>query len=160
MNLADIGTRNSQGFLINTSQVCAAISRVFVQKTIAPQFIEALKNAFQGAAYAFGTDPLEPTTLLGPIADKLQFDRIMDFIQSGKTESGAELVVGGDKIERGKGLFIEPTIFLNADNDAAIYQEEIFGPVLNIKTFETEEEAIKLANNTNYGLSCQSSMII
>lgn len=97
--------------------------------------------------------------MLGPLADKLQFDRVMSFIESGKSESGAELVTGGDKIS-GKGLFVQPTIFLNAKDNAKIYREEIFGPVLNIKTFETEEEAIKLANDTSYGLAGKSDRVI
>lgn len=138
---------------MNTSQICAAASRVFVQKSIAPKFIEALKGAFKGAEGAFGADPADPKTMLGPLADKLQFDRVMSFVQSGKSESGAELLVGGDRIEGQKGFFVQPTIFMNADANAKIYREEIFGPVLNIRTFETEEEAIKLANDTSYGLS-------
>lgn len=140
-------------FLMNTSQVCAAASRVFVQKSIAPKFIEALKGAFQGAEGAFGQDPREQSTQLGPLADKIQYDRVMSFIESGKSDSGAELLVGGGKIEGQKGLNVQPTIFLNAKEDAKIYREEIFGPVLNIKTFETEEDAVRLANDTSYGLS-------
>jgi aldehyde dehydrogenase (NAD+) len=140
---------------MNTSQVCAATSRVFVQKSIAPKFIEALKAAFKGAEGAFGADPANPTTMLGPLADKLQYDRVMSFIESGKSESGAELLVGGGKIEGHQGLFVQPTIFMDGKDDAKIYREEIFGPVLHVKTFETEEEAIKLANDTSYGLSCK-----
>ncbi|KAF2094094.1 aldehyde dehydrogenase [Rhizodiscina lignyota] len=151
-NIENAISQNSQMFLMNTSQVCAATSRVFVQKSIADKFIEALKGAFKGAEGAF-QNPKEPTTMLGPLADKLQYDRVMSFIQSGKSESGAELLVGGDKIEGQKGFFVQPTIFLNPKEDAKIYREEIFGPVLNIKTFETEEEAIKLANDTAYGLA-------
>jgi aldehyde dehydrogenase (NAD+) len=145
--------RNSQGFLFNTSQVCAATSRVFVQKSIAPKFIEALKGAFKQSEGAFGADPAEATTMLGPLADKLQYERVMSFIESGKKDSGAELLVGGDRIEGHKGLYVQPTIFLDAKEDSKIYREEVFGPVLNIRTFETEEEAIKLANDTNFGLS-------
>jgi aldehyde dehydrogenase (NAD+) len=139
---------------MNTGQVCAATSRVFVQKSIAPKFIEALKGAFKGAEGAFGPNPADPTTMLGPLADNLQYERVMSFIESGKSESGAELLVGGDKIEGHKGLYVQPTIFVNAKQDSKIYREEIFGPVLNLMTFETEEEAIKLANDTSYGLSC------
>ncbi|KIW08529.1 hypothetical protein, variant [Verruconis gallopava] len=152
-NLENAVTQNSQLFLWNTGQVCAATSRVFVQKSIAPKFIEALKNAFKNAEGAFGSDPAQATTMLGPLADKLQYDRVMSFIESGKAESGAELLVGGNKIEGHKGLYVQPTIFLNAKDDAKIYREEIFGPVLNLRTFETEEEAVKLANDTAYGLS-------
>jgi aldehyde dehydrogenase (NAD+) len=124
-----------------------------VQKSIAPKVIEALKVAFKQSEAAFGGNPAEPTTMLGPLADKLQFDRVISFIESGKKESGGELLVGGERIEGHKGLFVQPTIFLDAKEDSKIYREEVFGPVLNIRTFETEEEAIKLANDTNFGLS-------
>lgn len=95
-------------------------------------------------------DPSEPTTTLGPLADKSQLQRVMGYIESGKSE--ATLVVGG-KQKPGKGAFVQPTIFLNPGKDAKICQEEIFGPVLTVQTFETEEEAIKLANDSSYGLS-------
>jgi aldehyde dehydrogenase (NAD+) len=88
---------------------------------------------------------------LGPLADKLQFDRVMSFIDSGKNE--AELIVGGHR-EGEKGYFVQPTIFLNPKKHANVYKEEIFGPVVTINTFDTEEEAIDLANDTTYGLSC------
>lgn len=143
-------------FLMNTGQVCAAASRVFVQKSIADKFVEALKGAFQQAEGAFGADPSNATTQLGPLADKSQYDRVMSYIESGKADSGAKLIVGGNRIEGHKGYYVQPTIFKEANDDAKIYREEIFGPVLLIKTFETEEEAIKLANDTSYGLSCKS----
>ena len=96
-------------------------------------------------------DPLSDSTTLGPLADKQQFDRVMSFLESGKT-SGAEVLTGG--IRKGeKGCFIEPTIYLNPDNNSTIYRDEIFGPVLTMKTFKTEEEAIELANDTTYGLA-------
>jgi len=90
------------------------------------------------------------TTTLGPLSDKLKFDRIMSFIESGKTE--AELVTGGQR-QGGAGCFVQPTIFLNREKHAKIYKEEIFGPVITITTFETEEEPVELANDTTYGLS-------
>lgn len=156
-NIENAIAQNSQGFLMNTSQVCAATSRVFVQKSIAPKFVEMLTGAFKAAEGAFGPSPTEATTMLGPLADKAQYDRVMGYIEAGKAESGAELLVGGDKIEGKDGFYVQPTIFMNAKDDAKIYREEIFGPVLNIRTFETEEEAIKLANDTSYGLSCEFS---
>jgi aldehyde dehydrogenase (NAD+) len=90
------------------------------------------------------------TTILGPLADKLQFDRVMSFIDSGKNE--AELIVGGHR-EGERGYFVQPTIFLNPKKEAKVYKQEIFGPVLTITTFDTEDEAIELANDTTYGLS-------
>jgi len=89
-------------------------------------------------------------TFMGPLADGKQFERVMSFLDAGRNE--AELVTGG--VRKGeKGYYIEPTIFLNPGDDARIYKEEIFGPVITIRTFKTEEEAVKLANDTAFGLS-------
>jgi aldehyde dehydrogenase (NAD+) len=88
--------------------------------------------------------------MLGPLADASQLQRVLGFIETGKSE--AKLLVGGER-KGDKGAFVEPTIFLNPAKDATIYKDEIFGPVLTVLTFETEEEAIKLANDTSFGLS-------
>lgn len=96
-------------------------------------------------------DTLDPKTALGPLADQAQFDRVMGFLERGK-KGGAQVLTGG--VRKGeKGCYVEPTIFLNPDASAEIYTDEIFGPVLSIKTFKTEEEAIELANDTTYGLA-------
>lgn len=95
---------------------------------------------------------MEPTTFFGPLADKKQFDRVMDYLEIGKAE--AELITGG-KRKGTKGYYVEPTIFLNPKEDARIYREEIFGPVIAIKTFKTEDEVVEMANDTSYGLSCE-----
>lgn len=141
--------RNSQGFLFNSSQVCIAASRLFVQKSIADKFIDGLKARFQGLDGAVG-DPNSLNTFIGPLADKAQLERVLGYIEAGKSE--ATLLVGGER-KGDKGTFVQPTIFLNPAKDARIYKEEIFGPVLSVLTFETEEEAVKLANDTSYGLS-------
>jgi aldehyde dehydrogenase (NAD+) len=141
--------RNSQGFLFNSGQVCAAASRLFVQAGIADKFIATLKAHFQGAEGIMG-DPSSQETQLGPLADSAQLKRVLGFIETGKTE--AELLVGGGR-KGDKGAFVTPTIFLNPSKDSTIYKEEIFGPVLTVLTFETEEEGIKLANDTSFGLS-------
>lgn len=149
-NLDNALAMNSQGFLINTGQICAACSRTLVQEKIAPAFIKGLKEKFEGLSAVMG-DTLDPKTVLGPLADKAQYDRVMTFLESGKS-SGAEILTGG--VRKGdKGCFIEPTIFLNPDSKAEIYTNEIFGPVLSVKTFKTEEEAIEMANDTTYGLA-------
>ncbi|KAF2471223.1 aldehyde dehydrogenase [Lindgomyces ingoldianus] len=142
-------TGNSQGFLFNSGQACIAASRLFVHTSIADKFIEGLKARFQGAQGIMG-DPSEPTTMLGPLADSKQMERVLGFIETGKTE--AKLIVGGER-QSDKGAFVQPTIFLNPGKESQIYKEEVFGPVLTVLTFETEEEAIKLANDTSYGLS-------
>lgn len=99
-----------------------------------------------------GQDPCLKSTILGLIVDQIQFDRVKSFLDSGKNESGAELVTGGACGTTG-GLYVQPTIFLNPKKDSKIFKEEIFGPVLSICTFETEAEAIELADDTSYGLS-------
>jgi aldehyde dehydrogenase (NAD+) len=143
---------NSQGFLLNSGQICAAGSRVLVQEGIAPKIIEAIKQAFAQLDGAMG-DAASEQTYLGPLADKQQFDRVMSFLEEGKKEgAGMEVLTGGNR-KGDKGMFVEPTIILNPDLKSKIYTDEIFGPVLTIKTFKTEDEAIEMANNTSYGLS-------
>ncbi|KAH6639905.1 aldehyde dehydrogenase [Boeremia exigua] len=142
-------TANSQGFLFNSSQVCIASSRVFVQSSIADKFIEGLRARFAALDATVG-DPNSPTTFLGPLADKGQMERVLGYVESGKSE--ATLLFGGER-KGDKGAFVQPTLFLNPAKDAKIYREEIFGPVLSVLTFETEEEAVKLANDTSFGLS-------
>ena len=141
---------NAAGFLANTGQICAACSRVFVQEKIAPEFLKGLKEKFVEMSEKMG-DSLDLNTALGPLADKAQYERVMSFLESGKS-SGAEILTGGSR-KGEKGCFIEPTIYLNPDSSAKIYTDEIFGPVLTIKTFKTEDEALEMANDTTYGLA-------
>lgn len=137
-------------FLANSGQICAASSRLLVQESVAPKLIEALKGIFEQSAAGLDANPQDPATQLGPLVDKLQFDRVMSYISSGK--SSAELVAGGAR-HADKGYGVNPTIFLNPADNAAIWKEEIFGPVLAVRTFKTEDEAIRLANDTTYGLA-------
>ncbi|KAF2733505.1 putative aldehyde dehydrogenase [Polyplosphaeria fusca] len=140
---------HSQNFLFNTGQACIAASRTFVHEDIADEFIKQLKGRYEQFTHTIGS-PMDPKTFLGPLVDGKQFERVMNFIEIGKGE--AELVTGG-KRHGTTGFYVEPTIFLNPKDDAQIYREEIFGPVITIRTFKTEEEAIKMANDTSYGLS-------
>ena len=121
-----------------------------MQRGIAPALCEEIKRVFKEAGAALGANPLEPSTMLGPIVDQQQFERIMSYIEIGKKT--ATLVAGGQR-KGDKGCFIEPTLFLNPDPESPVVKEEIFGPVMTIQTFETEEEAIQMANNTSYGLA-------
>lgn len=93
---------------------------------------------------------MDPQTQHGPVVDQEQFQRIMNNIELGK--KSAQLLTGGGRIGS-KGSFIQPTLFLEPALDSPIWTEEIFGPVLTVKTFRTEEEAIELANETEYGLA-------
>jgi aldehyde dehydrogenase (NAD+) len=140
---------HSQNFLFNTGQACVAASRTFVHEDIVDDFVKQLKVRFEQMSHAIGS-PADAKTFMGPLADGKQFERVMGFLDAGKDE--AELVTGG--VRKGEsGFYVEPTIYLNPKDDARIYRDEIFGPVITIRTFKTEEEAIKLANDTTYGLS-------
>jgi aldehyde dehydrogenase (NAD+) len=100
-------------------------------------------------------DPLLDTTQVGPITTRPQFKKVLDYIEVAKNE-GASCVLGGAKASRpecGEGWFVEPTVFTGVKPDMRIAQEEVFGPILSIITFDDEEEAIEIANNTQYGLA-------
>ncbi|KAF2811426.1 putative aldehyde dehydrogenase [Mytilinidion resinicola] len=141
-DMENVLTHHSQNFLMNSTQICVAASRTFVHESIAEKFVEGLKARFE----ALGDQP----GFMGPLVDKAQFDRVTGYLEVGKKE--AELITGGS--QKGKnGFFIQPTIFLNPAEDARIYREEIFGPVITIKTFKTEEEVVRMANDTEYGLA-------
>jgi aldehyde dehydrogenase (NAD+) len=155
-NLENAVAHNSQGFLLNSGQVCVAGSRILVQSGIAPKFIESLRAAFLQFNNTMA-DPALESTYLGPLADKAQFDRVMGFLEGAKKD-GIEVLTGG--VRKGdSGSFVEPTILMNPDVTAKVYTDEIFGPVVVVKTFETEEEAIELANKTTYGLGGELSLM-
>ena len=135
----------------NSGQSCTAPSRMFVHES---QHAEALAIAKEVAAGLEPGDPESPDTAMGPVANKTQYDRIQALIQNGIDE-GAELVCGGTGKPDGlpTGFFVKPTVFGGVRNDMTIAREEIFGPVIAILPYKTEEEAIALANDTEYGLS-------
>jgi aldehyde dehydrogenase (NAD+) len=136
------------GIFFNHGQCCCAGSRVYVQEGIYEKFIQRFKER---ASKNVVGDPFGKDTFQGPQVSKLQFDRIMSYIEQGK-ESGAKVEIGGKRMGD-KGYFIEPTIFSGVQEDMKIQQEEIFGPVCSIGKFKTIEEAIKVGNNTTYGLA-------
>ncbi|KAM0355048.1 hypothetical protein ACHAPU_000898 [Fusarium lateritium] len=137
-------------FLFNSGQVCAAGSRVYVHRDMITSFVESLKTRYAQVASTLGASTKDVSTFMGPVADEAQFHRVMEFIESGKKQ--AKLVTGGNRVGD-QGCFIAPTIFTDPDPDARILREEIFGPVLTVLTFDTEEEALNLANDSEYGLA-------
>lgn len=145
-------TRSSltNGFLLNSGQSCISSSRVYIQESVAPKYLQALKERYEGAKSLVGL-PLAKGTMIGPVADRQHAQRILSFIESGKKE--AELLVGGHQIGGGDSNFIAPTIFINPKDNAKVYREEIFGPVMTIKTFKTEDEVLEWANDTEFGLA-------
>lgn len=136
------------GIFYNHGQCCCAGSRVYVQSGIYDKFVEQFKA--RALANKVG-DPFHPETFQGPQVSQLQYDRIMGYIEHGKQE-GATVVTGGGR-HGDKGYFIQPTIFSDVTENMKIMQEEIFGPVCSIAKFDTEEEILRLANHTNYGLA-------
>jgi aldehyde dehydrogenase (NAD+) len=138
------------GIFWNKGEVCVAGSRILVEEPIYEEFVVEFTKLAQSAVLG---DPLRPDTQLGPIATKSEYDKILTYVESGK-QSSAKLMAGGKTRKiNGKGLFIEPTVFADATNDLKISQEEIFGPVVPIIPFKDEEDAIRIANDTTYGLA-------
>lgn len=134
----------------NSGQVCYAASRVYVQQGIFNRFAAKYSEAMRALAQSIG-DPDNQDTLLGPVVDKAQFERINGFIARGVSGQQGKLLVGGQTFQ-GTGYFVEPTVFQDVSPDAEIYQSEIFGPVAILNSFTTEEEVIEKANATEYGL--------
>ncbi len=133
----------------NQGESCNAPSRVLVQRNIADRFVELI--AAQAPKYQPG-DPLNPTTEMGAIVDQTQLTTVLGYIEAGRLE-GARLACGGAQVraETG-GYFVQPTVFDSVTNQMRIAREEIFGPVMSVIRFDTEAEAVALANNSAYGL--------
>lgn len=149
-NLDNALTWTINGILARSGQVCVATTRLYVQKSIADDFIKRYVNKMKAAADDLG-DPQDMSVKLGPLVDQSQFEKVRGMVERAKSGGEAELVVGG--VQHGEtGFYMEPTVFLNPKADAEIYKNEIFGPVSIIRTFDTEEEVLKLANDTEYGL--------
>lgn len=148
-NIENAVQHNSQNFLANNAQACSAATRLFVHESIAPKFIEALKQSFTALSGTLG-DPASDQTFLGPMADTLQRARVTEYIEGAKAE-GIEVLVEGTP--KSGGQYLSPIVFLNPGLNSRVYKEEIFGPVLVVRTFKTEDEVIDLANDTTYGLS-------
>ncbi|RAH78776.1 aldehyde dehydrogenase [Aspergillus japonicus CBS 114.51] len=138
------------GITANNGQICAAGSRIYVQRPIYERFLEAYVQAAAENQPVTG-NPLEETTTKGPVASKAQFEKILGYIAEGKS-SGRRLLFGGEQVGE-KGYFVQNTAFADVGQTDKIMQEEIFGPVASIAPFDTEEDAIRLANDSLHGLS-------
>jgi len=140
------------GIFANQGQVCSAGSRLLLQDSIHDRFVEKLVERAQKIVVGPGSDP---DTEMGPLVSQAHLEKVLHYIELGKAE-GARLVCGGNRISAnglGNGYFVEPTIFTETTPSMRIVQEEIFGPVLAVQRFRDEEEAIRLANDTVYGLA-------
>jgi aldehyde dehydrogenase (NAD+) len=139
------------GIFYGKGEVCNAGSRLFLENKLKDEFTEKLVAR---ASKMRPADPLDPKTRLGAIVSQEQMKTVLGFIESGKSD-GASLIAGGNRVSvnGAKGYFIEPTIFGDVKNEMKIAQEEIFGPVLSVLTFDDTDEVIERANNNPYGLA-------
>src|ERR1700722_13917432 len=137
------------GVFINQGEVCSAGSRILVEKKIYSKFVEAMTEKAKRIKLG---PPLDRGTKMGPLVSKEQYDRVSSYLELGKKE--AKVAIGGGRPkEFGRGYYVEPTIFYDVDNQARISREEIFGPVASVIPFEGEPDAIRIANDTPYGLA-------
>jgi len=150
-NLAEAVGNGLQAIIFNSGQTCSATTRMLVPASKQNEVIEIVKAAL--AAVQPG-EPSNPQTMMGPLVSEGQRESVVKYIRKG-LEEGAILVAGGAEKPAGleKGAYVKPTVFANVRNNMVIAQEEIFGPVLCILPYETEAEAIQIANDTPYGLS-------
>ena len=132
----------------STGQVCSNGTRVFVQRGIKDAFIKRLAERLQGAVIG---DPMQMETTIGPMVSQTQLDIVLGYLEKGQAE-GARLVTGGKRLDR-DGFYIEPAVFADVTDDMTIAREEIFGPVMSVLDFDTEEEALTRANATEFGLA-------
>ena len=136
---------------LNSGQTCSALTRMIVPRS---RLAEVENLAVQAAATYKPGDPFDPETRLGPLVSASQRERVRGYIKKG-VEEGAKLLCGGAEAPEGleKGYYVRPTVFSEVTNDMTIAKEEIFGPVLSIIPYDTEEEAVRIANDTVYGLA-------
>ena len=135
---------------MNSGQACAAGTRLLVPKSRLDEVKRAIRDEMR--AYTVG-DPADPNIMVGPMVSQKQYERVESYIRKG-IEEGAEVLVGGEGHPKGleSGYFVKPTVFVNVKNDMAIAQEEIFGPVLSVIAYDSEDDAIRIANDSKYGL--------
>jgi acyl-CoA reductase-like NAD-dependent aldehyde dehydrogenase len=148
---AAVATGIQMASLANSGQVCNALSRILVPEARQVEFVDALAAAMESMPVG---DPSDPNTQIGPLVAQRQQERVRGYIESGTSE-GARLVVGGAEMPDGldSGWYVRPTLFSGANNDMRIAREEIFGPVLTVISYHDEDEAIRIANDTGYGLA-------
>jgi aldehyde dehydrogenase (NAD+) len=153
LEAAAAGVTTESIFTGNAGQVCVAGSRILVQRSVLSEMLERMEAIASGIVLG---DPLDPRTTMGPIVSEGQYDSVTNYLEVGKKE--AELVFGGrhgaDVVpEFPGGYWVEPTLFIANDNSLRICQEEIFGPVAVVIPFDTDDEALTIANDTSYGLA-------
>jgi aldehyde dehydrogenase (NAD+) len=135
---------------LNSGQACAAGTRLLVPKSRLDDVKRSIREAMR--IFTVG-DPADPKTAVGPMVSQKQYERVQSYIRKG-IEERAEVLVGGEGHPQGleAGFYVKPTVFVNVKNDMTIAQEEIFGPVLSVITYDSEDEAVRIANDSKYGL--------
>jgi aldehyde dehydrogenase (NAD+) len=149
---ADFASTVAMGSMIcmHAGQGCAITTRMLLPESRYDEGVEMLRASFESFPYG---DPTDPANMMGPLVNERQRERVLGYIEKGK-EEGARLVVGGGRpAHLSKGYFVEPTLFVDVDPDATIAQEEIFGPVLAVIKYTDDDDAVRIANNSKYGLS-------
>ena len=137
------------GAMLNNGQACVAQTRILVPASRSAELTEAIVEAVKAMPVG---DPAEMDTQIGPLIADRQRTRVLDYIEAGKSQ-GATLATGGGRPDIDSGYFVEPTVFTGVDNTMKIAQEEIFGPVLSVIEYSDENDAVAIANNSDYGLS-------
>lgn len=140
----------SAGMCMHAGQGCAMATRLLVPKSRLAESVEMAKAAFENVAYG---DPTDAANFQGPQVSKAQQERVLGYIAKGREEGARVVTGGGVPAHLPKGFFVEPTVFADVDNSMTIAQEEIFGPVLCVIGYEDEDDAVRIANDSPYGLS-------
>jgi len=148
---AAVATGIQMASLANSGQVCNALSRILVPQGRKDEFVDALAAGMESMTVG---DPADPNTQIGPLVAQRQQERVRGYIESGRSD-GARLVTGGGEMPDGldTGWYVRPTLFSDASNDMRIAREEIFGPVLTVIPYRDEDEAVRIANDSEYGLA-------
>jgi acyl-CoA reductase-like NAD-dependent aldehyde dehydrogenase len=136
-------------FVFNAGQFCMAGPRLLVERPIYDVVLGILENAVPSVPFG---DVTNPDTVIGPLASRTQLEKVERMVAQAKADGG-EIITGGERVELNGGFYFQPTVIAGLTNDAAAVQEEIFGPVLTVQPFDTEDEAVELANSTPYGLA-------
>ncbi|TAL04306.1 MAG: aldehyde dehydrogenase family protein [Rhodospirillaceae bacterium] len=151
-DFAQVVGRSALATCSHAGQGCAIPTRLLVPQSRYAEAVAAIEQSYTANASAWG-DPKQPTHVMGPLISKAQLDRVMGYIELGKKE-GARLLAGGKaRPDKGGGFFVEPTCFVDVKNSMRIAQEEIFGPVMVVIPFKDDEDAIRIANESDYGLA-------
>ncbi|GAB2910423.1 aldehyde dehydrogenase family protein [Streptomyces heilongjiangensis] len=138
-----------KGFVFNTGQFCMGGPRLLVARPLYDTLVGILADAVPGVPVG---DPRQPETVVGPMAGERHLRKVEEYVELARKE-GARIVCGGERLDLNGGFYYRPTVIADLANDSRVVQEEVFGPVLTVQPFDTEDEAVALANSTPYGLA-------